>query len=76
MTSQSFVYKGSKAELHDDDVADRMKAEEGWFDNPTDAKNPPKPEVDAEAAAKKPAAKKAAAKKPAAKKAAAKKPAE
>ena len=40
--NQSFVYKGTQAELHDDDVADRMKAEEGWFDNPTDAKKPAK----------------------------------
>ena len=43
--SQAFVYKGNKAELHDKDVADRMKADEGWFDNPTDAKDPPKPET-------------------------------
>jgi len=52
--SQAFVYKGDKAELHNKDVADRMKAEEGWFDNPADAKDPPKPEVDSEATAKKP----------------------
>jgi len=41
--NQSFVYKGTKAELHDDDVADRMKAEEGWCDNPADAKAKNKP---------------------------------
>lgn len=40
---QAFVYKGDKAELHDKDVADRMKDEEGWFDNPADAKKPTKP---------------------------------
>lgn len=34
---QAFVYKGGKAELHNKDVADRMKADEGWFDNPADA---------------------------------------
>lgn len=41
---QAFVYKGDKSELHNKDVADRMKADEGWCDNPTEAKNPPKPE--------------------------------
>lgn len=34
----SYVYKGDKAEIHDDDIADRMKADEGWYDNPDDAK--------------------------------------
>lgn len=47
---QAFVYKGDKAELHDKPVADRMKAEEGWFDNPEAAKKPA-----AKKAAKKPA---------------------
>jgi hypothetical protein len=41
--SQAFVYKHGKApELHNKDVADRMKAEEGWSDNPADAKKPAK----------------------------------
>jgi len=57
--SQSFVYKAGKTpELHDKDVADRMKADEGWFDNPTDAKDAPKAEPKANVeAAPKPAAK-------------------
>lgn len=33
---QAFVYKDGKAELHDKDTADRMKADEGWFDNPAE----------------------------------------
>jgi len=45
---QAFVYKGDKAELHDKDVADRMKADEGWHDNPTDAKSTGEPEVNGE----------------------------
>ncbi len=72
-TSQAFVYKAGKApELHDKDVADRMKAEEGWSDNPSVGKEPskkaasvPKEEADAETKpAPKPKAKKPA-KKPA-----------
>jgi len=49
---QAFVYKGDKAELHNKDIADRMKAAEGWFDNPADAleadSNPPAEIIDTE----------------------------
>lgn len=68
--SQSFVYKpGKTPELHDDDVADRMKADEGWFDNPKCEKSELQILQEKNAAleakaAKKPAPKKTAAKKP------------
>lgn len=49
-TSQAFVYKAGHApELHDKDVADRMKAEEGWTDSAANAKNPPKAKVENDA---------------------------